>query len=60
MSEFEDNGLYDLFICRDYVESEFSFSFVSGRGDDEHKHNYNQRLLCLKSASVRSTSITFI
>ena len=53
--DFDDNdnsSLYDLFICRDYAESVFSFSFSSAGDCDENSHNYSQRLLCLKSATV--------
>lgn len=51
MSDYdEDSSLYDLFICRDYAESVFSFSFSSDSEDENSQ--YSQRLLCLKSATV--------
>lgn len=41
----ESDGIYDLVICREYVECLFDFKF-----DDLKYHR--QRILCLKSATV--------
>jgi hypothetical protein len=42
-----DFSLYDLFICRDYTEEKFRFSL-----SDEDNKVHEQKLLCLKSATV--------